>query len=117
MPGGCARELIESGLIRLYPQVRCFEGNTVVFENGESMRPDAVLFATGFRPVLAHLGDLGLAVDHHSGVPQMSGMESTNVTGLFFLGLDGLRNFQSRFIRGIRKDAVVLADLLVQRLG
>ena len=116
MPGGRARELIEGGSVRLFPQVRCFESDTVVFENGESVRPDAVLFATGFRPVLEHLGGLGLAVDRHSGVPQVSGMESANVPGLFFLGLDGLRNFQSRFIRGIRKDAVVLADLLVQRL-
>jgi putative flavoprotein involved in K+ transport len=117
MPGGHARKLIEGGTIRLFPQVRCFEGNTVVFENGESMRPDVVLFATGFRPVVDHLTGLGLTVDSHSGVPQVSGMESTDVPGLFFLGLDGLRNFQSRFIRGIRRDAVVLADRLVQRLG
>ena len=117
MPGGRARELIGSGSIRLFPQVKCFEGKIVVFENGESMRPDAVLFATGFRPALQHLHGLGLEVDHHTGVPQVSDMESTQVPGLFFLGLDGLRNFQSRFIRGIRNDAVVLAERLVGRLG
>ena len=117
MPGGRARELVEGGSIRLFPQVRSFEGKSVLFENGESIQPDAVLFATGFRPALQHLSELDLTVDNQTGVPQISDMESTEVPGLFFLGLDGLRNFQSRFIRGIRRDALALAELLAGRLG
>lgn len=116
MPGGAARRLIEGGAIRLFPEVKCFEGEKVVFTNGESLQPDAVLFATGFRPALDHLSALGVRVDRDSGLPRTSEMESSDVPGLFFLGLDGLRNFQSRFIRGIRADAVVLAERLVQRL-
>jgi putative flavoprotein involved in K+ transport len=117
MPGGRARQLIESGAIRIVPHVRCFEGNSVVFENGESLRPDAVLFATGFRPALQYLSRLGIPVDPQTGRPAVVDMESSAVPGLFFLGLDGLRNFQSRFIRGIRRDAVVLAERLAARLG
>ena len=117
MPGGRARELVEGGSIRLFPQVSRFDGEAVVFQDGRSTRPDAVLFATGFRPVLQHLNGLGVSFDDHTGLPQVSDMESTNVPGLFFLGLDGLRNFQSRFIRGIRKDAGVLADRLAKRLA
>jgi hypothetical protein len=67
--------------------------------------------------VLQHLSGLGLSVNDHTGVPPVSDMESTEAPGLFFLGLDGLRNFQSRFIRGIRRDAVALADRLAERLG
>jgi len=117
MPGGRARELIEGGSIRLFPHARCFEGKTVVFENGESMQPDAVLFATGFRPLLQHLNGLGLVNDPQTGAPKLSGMESTEIPGVFFLGIDGLRNFQSRFIRGIRKDAVALAERLMERIA
>lgn len=117
MPGGRARQLIESGAVRLFPQVRRFEGDSVGFENGASMRPDAVLFATGFRPALQHLAGPGITVNVQTGLPQVADMESTEVPGLFFLGLDGLRNFQSRFIRGIRKDAVALAERLAGRLG
>ncbi|HUR46161.1 MAG TPA: hypothetical protein VMZ27_09830, partial [Candidatus Saccharimonadales bacterium] len=51
-----------------------------------------------------------------TGLPAIRQMESCSAPGLFFLGLDGLRNFQSRFIRGIRSDAPALAGLLQERL-
>src|SRR4029077_12015566 len=79
-------------------------------------QPDAVIYATGFRPALHHLASLALALDAQSGRPQLDGLESVSAPDLFFIGLDHGRNFQSRFIRGIRNDAVVLAERLEQRL-
>lgn len=113
MPGGRARRLIQSGRVKTFPDIARFENRNVVFADGRVLEPDAVLYATGFRPALAHLASLGLAFDERTGQPALRGFESTEVSGLFFLGLDHLRNFRSRFIRGIREDALLLADKLV----
>ena len=115
MPGGRARQLIESGRAKTFPGLARFEGRRVVFTDGRTLEPDAVLYATGFRPALAHLTSLGLSFDEHTGQPARCGFESVDLPGLFFLGLDGLRNFRSRFIRGLREDAPLLADILATR--
>jgi putative flavoprotein involved in K+ transport len=117
MPGGRARRLIQSGRVKTFPDIARFENRRVVFTDGPSLEPDAVLYATGFRHALAHLASLGITLDERTGQPALRGFESADVPGLFFLGLDQLRNFRSRFIRGIREDAALLADKLVARLG
>ena len=116
MPGGRARRLIQSGRVKTFPDIARFEDRRVVFTDGRAIEPDAVVYATGFRPALAHLASLGLALDEHTGQPALHGFESAAVPGLFFLGLDRLRNFRSRFIRGIREDAPLLAGQLAARL-
>jgi putative flavoprotein involved in K+ transport len=116
MQGGRPRRLIESGMARIFPEIAAFEKAAVVFTNGERLEPDAVIYATGFRPALRHLKSLNLTLDERTGQPALEGMESREIPGLFFLGLDGLRNFQSRFIRGIRNDAAVLAERIRERV-
>jgi cation diffusion facilitator CzcD-associated flavoprotein CzcO len=112
MPGGRARRLIQNGRVKTFPDIARFENRRVVFTDGCSLQPNAVLYATGFRPALTHLVPLGLKLDERTGQPALRGFESADVPGLFFLGLDGLRNFRSRFIRGIREDAALLAGEL-----
>jgi len=115
MPGGNARRLVASGRVKVFPEIARFEDRRVVFTDGQSLRPGAVLYATGFRPALAHLASLGLALDENTGQPALRGFESAEAPGLFFLGLDGQRNFRSRFLRGIREDAPLLAEELAER--
>lgn len=43
-------------------------------------------------------------------------MESTKVPGLFFLGLDNIWNYRSRYLRGIRRDSCKLAELISRNL-
>jgi putative flavoprotein involved in K+ transport len=115
MPGGRARQLIRSGQVKTFPDIARFENRRLVFIDDRALEPDAVLYATGFRPSLAHLRSLDLALDERTGQPALRGFESADRPGLFFLGLDRLRNFRSRFIRGIREDAPLLADELATR--
>ena len=115
MQGGRAQRLIASGRVKVFPEIARFEDRRVLFTDGQSLRPGAVLYATGFRPALAHLASLGIALDERTGQPALRGFESTEAPGLFFLGLDGLRNFRSRFLRGIREDAPLLAEALAGR--
>jgi thioredoxin reductase len=117
MPGGRTKRLIGSGAIPAYPAIVRFEREVVIFEDGRELRPGLVLYATGFAPELKHLEALQLQVCRETGVPLCHGMESIDAPNLYFLGLDMLRNFQSRFLRGIRNDAVVLARELEARLA
>lgn len=116
MPGGRLRKLIQSGAIKTYPVIARFTDKGVVFENNETFHPRVVLYATGFAPALQHLDSLRLARCAVTNVPLTRDMESVSVPNLFFLGFEMLRNFQSRFLRGIRRDAVVLAEIIARRI-
>jgi hypothetical protein len=111
MQGGRARALIDQRKIETFPQIVRFENDHVVFADGRKLQPDLVLFATGFQLANGHLANLGTSL--HS---KLHDLESSFVSGLYFLGLDQGRNFQSRFIRGIRNDAAFLADQLQRKL-
>jgi hypothetical protein len=116
MAGDRAKKLIQSGAVATFPAIACFEENSVVFANDERFAPGIVLYTTGFAPALRHLAGLNLMLCSETGTPLTHQMESTSVPDLFFLGFEMLRNFQSRFLRGIRNDAVELADLIEGRL-
>jgi putative flavoprotein involved in K+ transport len=115
MDGGQTRRLVTSGKVPLRPAIGHIEKDAVVFTDGSTRPYDAIVFATGYRPSLRHLLGI-LHPNPETGIPDLQGMESREVPGLFFLGLDGLRNFRSRFIRGIREDASALAGVLGERL-
>jgi hypothetical protein len=115
MSGGRPRRLIEQGTAKTFPGIRRFNESAVVFEDGSILRPAAVIYATGFRPALDHLQPLLPELD--SGPPALKNMESVAVPGLYFAGLDRQRNFQSRYLRGIRRDVVILAHRLHSRLS
>lgn len=115
MPGGRCRELVLSGKVKCLGEVREFGAEDVAFADDRREQFDLVIFATGFRPALQHLEPLGLET-HPSGGPVLNDLESVSARGLFFIGLDHGRNFQSRFVRGIRNDAAFLAEQLRRRL-
>jgi putative flavoprotein involved in K+ transport len=115
MQGGKTKRLVTSGRVPVHPQIARFEPDRVVFQNGSSGVYDLVLYCTGFRPHLAHLP--GLTLDKETGLPAIRRMESREMPHLHFIGLDGERNFRSRFLRGIREDAVSLAERLALRLS
>ena len=112
MHAGATRRLLRSGAVPVFGDIARFDGPDVVFDDGRRERFDLVLYATGFRPAVAHLARSGAAPD---GRPRLDGMRSAEVPGLYFLGLAGLRNFRSRFLRGIRDDAAALAEEIASR--
>jgi len=117
MPGGRAKALIQSGTVPTYPAIDRFDRDVVIFSDGRELRPGLVLYATGFAAELRHLNSLNLRVCRETGVPLCRDMESVDVPNLFFLGLEMARTFQSRFLRGIRNDARLLARTIETRLA
>jgi putative flavoprotein involved in K+ transport len=115
MESGGPRSLICAGRVQLRPAIERIRGRRVDFADGGTAEFDVILFATGFRPALGFLREAlpRLAAD---GRPSLRGMESADGSGIFFLGLDCVRSFRSRFLRGIREDAPILAAAIRDRL-
>ena len=112
MAGGPTQKLIASGAVKTYPGIDHFDRDSVVFVDRQRLSLDAVVWATGYNYTTAHLSSL-----LGEGPVQVNKMESSEVPGLFFLGLDHQRTYRSRFLRGIRADARLLGEILAERMA
>ena len=77
-----------------------------------STRPvDAIILATGYRPSLGYLRELG-ALDGAGAPIQVAGISTTHL-GLVYLGLEFQRSYASNTLRGVSEDArAVIAPLV-----
>ena len=81
---------IKAGQIAVRPAIDRLEDDTVVFSDGTTGRFDAVILATGYKPVLEELlGDRGDILDE-KGLPRQVVAEGDH-QGLFFVGFDNHR--------------------------
>jgi putative flavoprotein involved in K+ transport len=104
------RQTLAEGLLDVRPMFTGFDGDQVVWGHGERERADTVILATGYRPSLGYLRDLG-ALDA-SDAPLHVGGVSTSQLGLVYLGLEFQRSFSSNTLRGVSADAdAVIAPL------
>jgi len=86
-------------------------GGDHVFWNDERERADTLILATGYRPSVGYLRELG-ALDS-GGAPLHVGGISTTHLGLVYLGLEFQRSFASNTLRGVSVDAsAVIAPLV-----
>ena len=79
-------DLVKSGRVRVVAAVTAFDGDEVVLADGERLRPDAVIAATGFdrglEEVVGHLGVLG----RHGRPVVRGGATNPNAPGVYFVG-------------------------------
>jgi len=111
MAGGRIARLIRSEEVRTTGLIARFDREKVHMANGSVETADAILWATGYRPALAHL-PAEIARDAETGLPRLDDTESRDLPGFHFLGLDAQTDFTSRMLRGLRRDAVRLARKL-----
>ncbi|UYG05756.1 NAD(P)/FAD-dependent oxidoreductase [Halomonas sp. LR3S48] len=78
---------LERGIVTVVPKVVEFEHQKVVLDDGQRLRPDIVICATGYRPGLEDMvGHLKVLDDR--GVPRCQGAEPLpGLPGLWFLGM------------------------------
>jgi putative flavoprotein involved in K+ transport len=91
-----------------------YDGDGVVWADGERERGDVVLFATGYRPHLPYLQHLG-ALDR-DGMPLHRRGVSTTHAGLGYLGVEFQRSFSSNTLRGVHRDAQYVVKVLTRQL-
>jgi putative flavoprotein involved in K+ transport len=100
------QQTLADGLADVRPMFTGLDGDQVVWNRHERERADAVILATGYRPGLGYLRDLG-ALDP-SGAPRHAGGISTTHLGLVYLGLEYQRSFASNTLRGVSADAAAV---------
>jgi putative flavoprotein involved in K+ transport len=108
---GTYRAQIATGNPDHRPMFSSLDGDHVVWRDGKRERVDVVLLATGYRPGVGYLDELG-ALDG-DGHPLHRGGISTTHQGLGYVGLEWQRSFASATLRGVGADARhVLARLV-----
>ena len=111
-PPASALALPTTLLKELKPRAVDAEGRTVRFEDDSKLEPDAVIWATGYRPDYSWIdlpvfGEDG-RLRHRRGV--------TAVPGIYFLGLTWQHTRGSALIGWVKDDAEFLADRIGDRL-
>lgn len=101
------QETLADGLLDVRPMFTRLDGNEVVWGEDERERVDAIVLATGYRPSLDYLRNLG-ALDP-IGAPLHVGGVSTTHLGLVYVGLEFERSFASNTLRGVSADAGAVA--------
>jgi putative flavoprotein involved in K+ transport len=105
------QQTLADGPLDVRPMFADLDGDHVVWSRGERERVDAVILATGYRPSLGYLSELG-ALDS-GGAPLHAGGISTTHLGLVYLGLEYQRSFASNTLRGVSADASAVITPLV----
>lgn len=91
-----------------------FTETGVIWSDGKTETIDTVIFATGYRPNLDYLNELGA-----SGPMNNNGSRfgvSKRVPGLFYIGFSGQRSFSSATLRGVGPDSAYVVKRLLRHL-
>ncbi|MDU0478317.1 ArsO family NAD(P)H-dependent flavin-containing monooxygenase [Staphylococcus chromogenes] len=74
-----------AGVLNAHPMFASLTEQAAHWPDGRSAHLDAIIWCTGFRPALAHLSGCNVAkgADHR---PLVDHTESTNVSGMYFVG-------------------------------
>jgi putative flavoprotein involved in K+ transport len=106
--GSSTRDVKRQG-VEVNPRVVGVSGGAVIFEDGNELSVDAVIWATGYR---YEFGWIDLPVfDRNGGVLHRRGV--TDVPGLFFLGLTWQHTRGSALLGWVKDDAELIAERLV----
>jgi putative flavoprotein involved in K+ transport len=97
------QQTLADGHVDRRPMFTALDGNQVVWSDGQREPVDAIILATGYRPSLDYLRELG-ALDAAAAPIHVGGISSTHV-GLVYLGLEFQRSFASNTLRGVSDDA------------
>ena len=105
------RRTLAEGRVDRRPMFTALDGDCVVWGDGEPEPVDAIILATGYRPSLPYLEELG-ALDAQGGPIHVGGISSTHA-GLVYVGLEFQRNYASNTLRGVSEDAKEVVEPLV----
>ena len=95
-----------------------FSPSGVVWPDGTRDDVDAVIFATGFRPALAHLSNLGVVgTDGRVKIAAASGTRSLEEPRLWLVGYGEWTGFASATLIGVGRSVRTTVDEIVAALA
>jgi putative flavoprotein involved in K+ transport len=110
---GRYRAAVESGRPDRRPMFIGLDGEQVVWSDGTREVVDTIVFATGYRPHVNYLRDLGALTD---GLPRHAGGISTTHPGLAYVGIEFQRSYASNTLRGVHRDADYIAPAIAAHI-
>ena len=110
---GIYNNALKSGQLDQRQMFTRFQDDRVEWSDGTREHVDAVIFATGYRPNLPYLKDLG-ALDS-TGIPLHKRGISLTHPGLAYLGVEFQRSFSSNTLRGVSRDAEYVVRAIAGR--
>jgi putative flavoprotein involved in K+ transport len=105
------RQTLAEGRVDRRPMFVALDGGRVVWSDGQLEPVDAIILATGYRPSLHYLRELG-ALDEQAAPLHVGGISSTHA-GLVYVGLEFQRSYASNTLRGVSEDARGVIEPLV----
>ena len=112
---GDYRAAYEADRLDQRPVFTALGQDEVEWADGRREHVDSIILATGYRPDVDYLRNLG-ALDEN-GQPRHVGGISTTHPGLVYLGLEGQRTFASNTLRGVSRDADQVMPALAAYAG
>ena len=109
------REARARGALEAVRAFTRFTGRGVVWADGREEPVDAVIFATGFRPALAHLAPLGVVAA--DGRVPVQGTRSAREPRLWLVGYGEWTGFASATLVGVGRSARATVEEIVGALG
>ncbi len=104
-------QTLAEGRVDRRPMFVALDGERAVWSDGQREPVDAIILATGYRPSLHYLRELG-ALDEQAAPRHVGGISSTHL-GLVYVGLEFQRSYASNTLRGVSDDAhEVIAPLV-----
>ncbi|MBF6072714.1 NAD(P)/FAD-dependent oxidoreductase [Nocardia farcinica] len=114
MDTGDYQHALTTGRMDRRPMFTSFDTDAIVWADGTREPVDTVLFATGYRPNLGYLTELGALAD---GYPLHNAGISTTHPGLAYVGLEFQRTFSSNTLRGVHRDAEHVTTALAAHIN
>ena len=109
------RRARDRGALNAVPMFSAFVEDGVVWADGRRTREDAVIFATGFKPALAHRAPLG--VFEPNGRIAVRGTRSVREPRLWLVGYGDWTGYASATLIGVGRTARATVDEIVGALG
>jgi len=109
------REARGRGALTSRPMFTRFTTHGVVWPDGSESEVDAVIWATGFRPALAHLAPLGVIGDN--GRVETNGTRSIAMNRLWLVGYGEWTGYASATLIGVGRSARATVEQIVTELA
>ena len=97
------RQTLAEGRVDQRPMFKALDGGQVLWSDDQLEPVDTIILATGYRPSLPYLRELG-ALGEHDAPLHVGGISSTHA-GLVYVGLELQRTYASNTLRGVSEDA------------
>ena len=102
---------LREGRVDRRPMFVALDGDRVVWSDGRREAVDAIILATGYRPSVSYLRELG-ALNEDAVPMHVGGISSTHL-GVVYVGLEFQRSYSSNTLRGVSDDARAVVSPLV----